>query len=205
MSETEVTPVRMNFIEKESEPTSELIELVRETRTLDGGVELYKNAEISVKTFDSNELFPSAKYVLKSNLDFVARMREEIMRAHGVDILKLREIFGDSVYVVAPPVVELSDGVPVIVDGLHRCTLARRLGESISVIYVEGVDLGYPIISTPVTWDRVVEYETKPEDPTLLRDVRLGIQDDGGSLRRFYRDLSYLGSLGRRPRSGQTG
>ena|SRR3989344_2071696 len=126
-------------------------------------------------------------------------------RLDDVDIFKLDRIYPNSTYVVAPPVVEISDGVPAIVDGLHRCALARNLGEPVSVILVDGVNPQYPIISTPVTWNEVVEYYQKPEIPELLRNVRPGIRDEGGSLRRFYRDFSYLGSTGRRPRLGQTG
>ncbi len=132
-------------------------------------------------------------------------MREDILSEDGVDIFKLDHIYYNLKYTVAPPVIEISDGVPAIVDGLHRCALARRLGEQISVIFVDGVNPQYPLISTPVNWEEVVEYARKPEVAELLRNVRPGIRDEGGSLRRFYRDFSYLGSTGRRPRLGQTG
>jgi len=191
--------------ELEVEPRLQLIEVVRDTRTLDGRIPLYKDAEISVKSFDPEDLYPTAKYVLTANLQFVSTMREELLNSDGVDILGLNQIFANHIYVVAPPVVEISDGVPAIVDGLHRCSLARNLGEKISVIFVNGVDSRYPIISIPIGWEEVVEYQTKPEVANLLRNVRPGIQDEGGSLRKFYRDYSYLGSVGRRPRQGQTG
>ncbi len=189
----------------EIEPKLQLIEAVRNTRTLDGGFPLYENAEISIRVFDPNDLYPTAKYVLKNNLQFVASMRDEILSTDSVDIFMLDQIYVNSIYIVAPPVVEMSDGVPAIVDGLHRCTLARNLGKLVSVIFVDGVDPKYPIISTPVSWDEIVEYSQKPEVAELLRNVRPGIRDEGGSLRRFYRDFSYLGSAGRRPRLGQSG
>jgi len=198
---------RMNeaIFELENEPKLQLLEAVRDTRTLDGRVPLYRSAEISIRTFDPNDLYPIAKYVLTSNLQFVASMREDILSEDGVDIFKLDHIYYNLKYTVAPPVIEISDGVPAIVDGLHRCALARRLGEQISVIFVDGVNPQYPLISTPVNWEEVVEYARKPEVAELLRNVRPGIRDEGGSLRRFYRDFSYLGSTGRRPRLGQTG
>jgi len=203
----------MNAIERMSEATTDLeiepklqlVEAVRNTRTLDGGFPLYENAEISIREFDPNDLYPTAKYVLRSNLQFVASMREEILTDDSVDIFMLDQIYVNSIYVVAPPVVEMSDGVPAIVDGLHRCTLARSLGKPVSVIFVDGVDPTYPIISTPVGWSEIIEYSQKPEVAELLRNVRPGIRDEGGSLRRFYRDFSYLGSAGRRPRLGQSG
>lgn len=189
----------------EVEPKLELIDAVRDTRTLDGGIPLYESAKISIRQFDPNDLYPTAKYVLTSNLEFINSMRNEILATDNVDIFMLDQIFVNLIYVVAPPVVEISDDMPAIVDGFHRCTLARKLGKPISVIFVDGVDSKYPIISTPVGWDEVVEYSQKPEVAELLRNIRTGIQDEGGSLRSFYRDFSYLGSAGRRPRQGQSG
>lgn len=191
--------------ELEVNPRLQLIEEVRRTKTLDGEIPLYKDAKISIETFSPNDLYPTAKYVLTANLKFVSAMRDELLNSDGVDILDLDRIWANHTYIVAPPVVEMSDGVPAIVDGLHRCFLARHLGKRISVIFVNGVDPNYPIISTPVSWNEVVEYQTKPEIAHLLRNVRLGIHDESGSLRKYYRDFSYLGSIGRRPRQGQIG
>lgn len=192
-------------IELETVPKLQLLKAVRDTRTLDGGIPLYKDADISIKTFDPNDLYPTAKYVLTGNLRFIAAMRKEILWKGGVDIFGLDYIYTDSVYVVSPPVVEMSDGVTAIVDGLHRCALARLMRKQISVIFVAGVNPTYPLISTPVPWDNVIEYQTKPEIAELLRNVRTGIRDESSSLRRLYRDFGYLGSTGRKPRLGQNG
>jgi hypothetical protein len=181
-----------------------LLSLVRDTRTLEGRVSLYQNADISIKTFDPSYLYPTAKYVLKPNLRFVTEMRDTLLAVHKVDIFKLNEVFIDEQYMVAPPVIEISDGLPAIVDGIHRCELARRLGLPITVILVDKVEPTLPIISYPVTWQQVAEYEVKPENPCLLRNIRSGIADDSGSLRKYYRDFGYLGSSGRRPREGQS-
>jgi len=185
------------------EPVYNLINTVRDTKTLEGDNSIYSNAEVTIKTFDPNDLYPTAKYVLTSNLNFVSAMRTEVLESSGIDIFNLDRICETGPYVIAPPIVEISDGVPAIVDGLHRCTLAKQLGKNISVIFVNGVDPTYPIISTPVDWKDVIQYDIKPEKADLLRNVRPGIADSSQSLRTYYRDFSYLGSLGRRPRAGQ--
>jgi len=190
--------------EIEFDPELQLIEAVRDTRTLSERFPLYKDAKISIISVDPNILYPTAKYALTPNLEFVSFMRTELITTDNIDVLKLNQVYSNSIYTVAPPVVEASDGVPAIVDGIHRCLLARREKEEITVVFVEGVDLDYPLISTPVRWADVIEYSMKPEAAHLLRDVRPGIQDESGSLRRFYRDFSYLGSAGRRPRQGQS-
>ena len=179
-----------------------LIELVRDVGTLIGGVRIYRDAEITLRTFDPNSLRPTAKYVVTTNLDFVADMAAELHRS-GIDIFHLDELFEGSGYTIAPPIVEFSDGVPAIVDGIHRVHLARALGRTVSVVYIKGVDPNYPIISTPVEWSDVIEYAVKPKESHLLRNVRPGISDTSDGLKKYYRDLRRFGSTGRRPSQHQ--
>lgn len=184
--------------------TQSLLEAVRSTQTLDGGIEIYKNAKINLCQFDPCDLYPTAKYVLLDNLSRIANFYSEF-HPFGVDILNLTRIVHLPGIVIGPPIVEISDGVPAIVDGIHRCWFARENGLPITVVLVENSDPEYPLISFPVTWGDVLVYKTAPTDPKLRRDLRPTIEDKSESLRKYYRDLSYLGSTGRRPRSGQNG
>lgn len=131
--------------EIEFTPELQLIEAVRDTRTLSERVPLYRNANISIVSIDPNNLYPTAKYALIPNLEFVSFMRTELLATDNIDVLSLNQIYSNSIYTVAPPVVEMSDEVPAIVDGIHRCLLARKENKEISVILVEGVDSNYPI------------------------------------------------------------
>jgi len=187
----------------EIDSTQAMLEAVRGTTTLDGSYPLYQNAFVSLQSFDPNELYPTAKYVLNDNLNTIRSIDKELVD-YGIDVFNLNEVIQLNDIVIAPPIVELSDGVPCIVDGQHRSFLAREAGRRINCIYVTGVDPNYPIISTPVGWDQVIAYDKKPEAAELLRDIRPGIADSSQGLRRFYRDFSFLGSQGRRPRLGQT-
>lgn len=184
---------------------TELLQQVRNTVTLDGGIPVYADAHIDLLQFDPTDVYPTALYVLQEHLDRLLVMYN-VMREFGVDILNLQGIYNyaDGI-VIAPPLVEFCDGVPAIVDGIHRFYLAQALGKPITAIYIEGVNTQYPLISYPVNWDEVNLYKDKPQDPKLLRRVRHGIDDTSAGLRKYYRDLSYLGSSGRRPRGGQNG
>lgn len=183
----------------------ELVQLVRSIETLDGGIPVYKNAEIRISREYPEFLYPSAKYVLRSNLETVSYLRSKYLR-QGVDILKLDGLYSDGKTVISPPIVEWSDNCWVIVDGLHRLWLARyeNLGR-VNVLKIRGSNPDYPIISYPVVWREVAEYAQKPEKPHLLRNIRNDIKDESESLRRYYRDFSVLGSSGRRPRAIQKG
>lgn len=172
---------------------------VSDTNLLGGG-KVYENASISLEEFHPVELYPTALYVIKDNLRKIQEIREELLQK-GIDIFRLTGVVEHSEGVIAPPVIELSDGVPAIVDGIHRVYLAMIMGKYINCIYIKGASA--PIISIPVEWEQVVEYDVKPDRPEQLRIIRDGIADESNDLRRYYRDLSYLGSKGRRPRSNQ--
>jgi len=181
---------------------SELLSQVRETKTLDGAYPVYANAVISLMRTCAEDLSPTALYVLLPSIRHIYRLANEYARM-GIDIFSLTEVINDGTIFISPPVVESTDNKLAIVDGIHRAWIARKERIPLNVISVCGADPAYPTIGQPVTWNEVKEYETKPEDPALLRRLRPGIADESSSLRKYYRDLSYLGSSGRRPRDGQ--
>lgn len=178
------------------------LEQIMAVRTLDAGVPVYENAQVSIQEFVSQEVYPTALYVVRSHLEAVRMIGDRLWR-QGINIFDLDEIIRVDGITIAPPVVELSDGVPAIVDGIHRFYLARQLGFKVSCIYIEGASL--PLVSYPVNWESVKEYDKAPENPLLRRALRIGVEDTSESLRKHYRDLSLLGSSGRRPRGGQNG
>ena len=194
--------VQRQQIEAFSE-TEDMLSQVADTRLLTGRERAYEGADISLREFSPLDLYPTALYVMKPNLEVIRRLREYIKQSTGEDILHLRGILEHDDGIIAPPIVELSDGVPAIVDGIHRIYHALHSGETVNCIYIEGASA--PIISVPVEWGYVESYDVKPENPRQLRIIREGIADDSNDLRRFYRDFSYLGSKGRRPRQGQEG
>lgn len=182
--------------------TEYLLNEVKEVKTLDGGFPVYEQADISLKIFHPKDVYPSALYVLTDHLEKLIELDSEVLSTHGIGIFGLDGIYDHSGGIIAPPVVEMSDGVPTIVDGIHRFYLAFLQNRPVKTIFVQNVQL--PLISYPVGWGDVKVYESKPEHPQLLRRLRHGIPDDPTKLRVYYRDLSLLGSKGRRPRSGQT-
>ena len=175
--------------------TQELLEEVRRTRTVDGGRGVYALADIGIEDFDPNEVKPTALYVTRPQLERLESLRRE------VDIFQLEDKVPVNGHVIAPPVVEDIDGQPSVIDGQHRFWLARRDGKRVKAIHVKGSDPSIPVISYPVEWSEVKEYDVKPEDPALLRRMR--VDDTDGTIRQYYRDLSFLGSTGRRKREGQ--
>jgi hypothetical protein len=177
-------------------------EIVRDIKTIGDGYPIYQEAEISIREFSPDEVRPTSKYVLWENLRSVNRIRKEAGE-QGVNILQLDDITEINGIIIAPPVVENDGEEDCIVDGLHRFTIARVKGEKVKAIYISGVNQERPIIGKPVSWDRVIWRRKKPDEAGELRDLR--VADTSEELRKCYRDLSVLGSNGRRPRKKQNG
>lgn len=168
--------------------------MVKATKTLEGGIPIYEDAQISLQTVDPNEVFPIANYVLTENLKrlfgtWIQHMKDDC------NIFDLNGLVAVDDFLIAPPVVEWceQDQKTLIVDGIHRFWLARKMHLPITTIFVEGVDPNYPVISFPMPWEEVRIHEKRPDNSRYLRP---GITNE--NRQRFYRDLSVLGSTGTR-------
>lgn len=185
---------------------SMLLEAVRSTKTLEGGVNIYKDSLISLKIFDPESVSPTSKYVLMGSIRRLQVVRERLLD-QGVDIFHLRELIQFDGHTIAPPIVEYSeeDSANLIVDGIHRFFLAREVGQMVTAVYVQQVPRELPVIGLPVAWSEVARCEELPKYGYERRRLRPTIPDDPAILRKFYRDYSSLGSTGRRPSVGQEG
>ena len=179
-----------------------LKERVSKIKTLEDGYPIYQSAHVEIRTMKPDELKPTSRYVLAGNLEWIEKMEMELKEG-GFDIFDLDEVLEHPDYVVAPPLIENDGDVDCIVDGLHRLWLARIRGEDCKVIYVSRVNQDRPIIGRPIDWKDVRLRSDLPQDPTQRRTLREGLVDTSECLRKNYRDLSVLGSGGRRPRNGQ--
>jgi len=179
-----------------------LVDQIKEIRTIGDNFPVYRDAEVKIKRVNPNEVYPISKYVVEGNLEKIMSIRKEL-EARGFNIFDLDDILEYDGGAISPPLVENDGEVDCIVDGLHRLFLARIEGRDVKVIYVTGADSSHPLIGKPISWDRVVRRQDLPIDPKERRDLREGIEDTSECLRRNYRDLSILGSKGRRATRGQ--
>jgi hypothetical protein len=179
-----------------------LVEQVREITTLKGGRHPYQDAQIEIREVDPATCFPTSKYVTVDSLVMIGKLAREL-RSAGVDINHLDDIAPVDGTVIAPPLVEFDGQTDCIVDGLHRMFIARAKHERVQVIHIRNVDPAVPIIGMPVPWEMVRVVKVAPIAPADRRVLRQGIEDTSECLTTHYRDLSGLGSRGRRPSLGQ--
>jgi hypothetical protein len=178
---------------------------VRETVTLDGGFSVYKHALIFLAKISPSWVRPTSKYVLTYKLGILTTI-ESMLNAKGISAFDLRDtVPSGEGHSISPPLVEWDGRSLCIVDGIHRFYLARRNRVSVRAIVVVGASKRFPIIGLPVSWNDVLELHELPTNPADRRNLRPGIADTSAELRKYYRDLSYLGSGGRRPSGEQTG
>jgi hypothetical protein len=153
----------------------------------------YAEADISLKTFHTEEVRPTSLYVVESKLRRQGRIAHEL-GLHGRHPLALPgglrvasdrgERFG-----VIPPIVETTsaDG-SYILYGLHQiCAGVSETRRKFRAIHIQNANPNYPSYSLPNDWEDIEHYDDKPLDPTLKRRYReLGSQ----SLRRDFGPLT---------------
>lgn len=187
--------------EELTQASQEMLQSVSSVKTLDGGAPIYSCAEISLITFHWSEIRPTALYVLDGNLQRIKIIADDCELQYGIDIFALNQIHDGGDYVVSPPIIEQEGDSFSIIDGLHRCYMARELNREITAILVKNFDSRFPFIYSPVEWNEAVRYHSRPTDARLLRRMRAGFVADDPILLKYYRDLRIMGSLGKRPPS----
>jgi hypothetical protein len=207
----------MNVTCAKVKPWEDFVRLMRNVPLVgDASTHPYEQSTISRIVLNIDQIQPLSLYALCGQVDRLAGLEVDLRERCGIDLFDLEGIVefttSDGVtHRMSPPVVETGiDNTYILVDGLHRCIVARKLGrDSVCVAAVDAVK--YPLIAMPVEWDDVLIVNKVPE-PHLKRRYR---HVDANSWRRshpefgnlitdtnanyfFYRDLSLLGSSGPR-------
>ncbi len=130
----------------------------------------YEYATIRSIDISPSAVLPTAKYVLKSNLETVAYLYTSLLR-EGYDIFNLHGILNiDADHDICPPILEIWDeppynNIPVIVDGAHRLYLAKLLGiPTVKCVVISG-NIAHMLPVLPLTgWEEVHVCSEVPKD-----------------------------------------
>jgi hypothetical protein len=194
-------------------PPEILIDSIRKVGTLAASnIQPYKDASISIESMDPELLSPIALYILEGGLEKQQKLIEFFLK-NGIDPFRLDSMikytFEGETYFMVPPIVEVhqeEDGgtYSIIIDGLHRLTIAREMGRKCNVVIIEGASI--PPHALPVRWEDVNLCENVPEfsKKKRWRDLSKVKLPEGMSVDRddidprylLYRDFSSLGSNG---------
>jgi hypothetical protein len=189
-----ITEHRHTYIEKEQTMEAVIEKLTNISLVGHPDIAPYANATITLEEIALSEIRPIALYVVTHALarQFVLRSN---LQSLGHDTLHLGSALrishdGNSVGLI-PPIVEETDDGLCLMDGLHRSTMARVIGQStIRVLRINNVNPDYPLTSFPNEWDEIRTYDTTPVDRALKKRYRPDSH--------YFRDLSTINGSRRR-------
>ncbi len=138
----------------------------------DPAVQIYKDATIRIRKRMIDDLWPTALYVLRSQIAQHTRMFWHLQQ-YGQNFFDfsgiMQYIQEGNAFTIAPPIIETytepSTGraVSAIIDGLHRIYAARQIGfDELWVIEISDLPQVLPPIALPVGWDELAAYDAVP-------------------------------------------
>ena len=196
---------------------SELEGLVRKVPLMkqndgDEDILVYRDANISFRELNVEEVNPTTFYIVRDNLDFQRGLRAELMHQYGIDPLHLTKAYeirneAGEVWTLMPPVIEVAHRnvnyvpgaqeleytdtfgikIPIINDGAHRVYLAKEEGETFTGVYISGIPEEHPFYAHPNEWSRVKVVDSVPK---TKEEKKLYSRDNCYQL---YRDFGILG------------
>lgn len=189
----------------------------------DANLHPYQEATIDSRLVEIDSLSPLAYYASTSQLEIGNQLRQRFLTHYALDPFDLSGIVdltnGDEECRIAPPLVEVyieqqgllkGKRVQALVDGLHRCPNAKRLGFSrIRAVVISNIPEHLPLVPLPLRWKDVRLVDEIPEE-TEKRAFRFPDLESFPDISWFspppvtarncryffYRDLSLLGSSG---------
>jgi CYTH domain-containing protein len=146
---------------------NDLINYLKHNTVLFGNPDIqpYLDADISVRAVEYGDLVPTQTYFYKQQLE-VMRELESHFNKLGIDFLShdgfVTYRVGDLKYTLGPPIVEVVDGAPLLIDGMHRAVYAgRKKGAAFKAVFVRGVpkDLKPSVLALPHGWSDIAELD----------------------------------------------
>lgn len=168
--------------------------LIKKVKTLDGQLP-FENAAIRQVRVNPHQLKIGQKYVYRENYQNLLENVNDLFRNFlgewgGLGSLGAYFVFGldqsenYSMACYIPPIVEVHNSKPLIMDGIHRNYIARQTGLTINALIVKNVEVPFPC--SPKNWEEinVIPLSTKPKE---LSERYFDLQ------KHLFRDLKYLG------------
>ena len=186
-----------------------LIDNLYQASTLaDKNARPYAGSDISIEEVNINAFQPTQRYVINSGVRKQEDLRKLIlpysedtlhMKTGGISIVDEENGNG----VMLPPIIEEDsrEGL-LLVDGMHRTTMARRIGmTTIRAVVIRHVDEHFAVTKRqlPNTWSEVVTFPTL-EDLKAARQKGFVHRDRGnasGDGSATYRDFSSFTGRGK--------
>lgn len=187
----------------------ELIDNLYQASTLaDKNARPYAGSDISIEEVNINAFQPTQRYVINSGVRKQEDLRKLIlpysedtlhMKTGGISIVDEENGNG----VMLPPIIEEDsrEGL-LLVDGMHRTTMARRIGmTTIRAVVIRHVDEHFAVTKRrlPNEWNEVTTFPTLDDLKNARKQgfVHRNKGDAPGDGRAVYRDFSFFTGRGK--------
>lgn len=128
----------------------------------------YAGANINSRLIPIDNISPLSRYVLRIQTQFHQKIFQSLFNNYALDIFNLSGIIefnlDGKLIKLSPPIVEhyqeergeLTGDIFALVDGLHRCYTARKLGLThIRVVLISDIAPQFPLVPLPLHWSDV--------------------------------------------------
>lgn len=145
----------------------------------------YKDAKVSIQKLSYRDVIPTQTFVLNDQLTNIHNIYTQMMR-NGINIFNLDGFLSyqiapnsgttvsDTVFVLTPPIIELIDNQPLLIDGQHRITYAGDNNMTFNALLIENIAQEVYPYQLPIAggWDAVQRFETKLPDGFIRKQRR---------------------------------
>ncbi|MCL2748767.1 MAG: hypothetical protein FWE50_01700 [Alphaproteobacteria bacterium] len=156
----------------------------------------YDGAKITLEFANKSDIVPTQRFVLQDQLDIIKTLDKSFSK-HGVNILSNSGFITYSVadnevpYTFTPPIIEVIDGQPLLIDGIHRITYAGK--RPFLAIFINGVPKEfYPYqIGLKGGWNEVQTFQSKLPAGFVPKQSRYSEEDR----KKYFREYPFPGQI----------
>ena len=165
----------MNIAKYKTHSKEKLIHKLKKVKLLNPSktIYVYKNAKVDLKKVKIEDLLPLQLYELNSSSELIENLHKTFLKKYKTNIFEMK---GFATYIsdkkhfsFIPPVVEYiknKDGKiqKIIIDGLHRILLAKKLKKKkITIVAIENIPQKLLFPAEPNKWEELKIVEKAPE------------------------------------------
>ena len=179
---------------------SELLQIIRNT-TLQGDAKIkpFEKSDVYIQKENVKNLFPTQKFVLQEQLLRIKFLYEYFLQ-YSIDISGLNGFIvyntdeGKTPYVLTPPIIEIIENQPLVIDGQHRTKFFGDKGVGLNCVCINNIAPEYFPYQLPNTngWNDVQMFDTKLPQGFNRKNLRY---KDPDTKRFMFRNYPFPGIL----------
>ncbi|MBQ7409273.1 MAG: hypothetical protein IJV03_01780 [Alphaproteobacteria bacterium] len=173
----------MKILEYSLHPEQELLNIMKNT-TLRGdkNIKPFAQSDIYISEITAKDVLPTQYFVLWDQV-YNIRVLNDYFMSQNIDIAKLRGFLEyktlDADYSLTPPIVEIIDNQPLLIDGQHRATFFGKNNIPFNAIIINNVPQQYYPYQLPNTngWKDVQYFDSALPEGFFRQKLRYQNKD----------------------------